>query len=102
MGPIRGGVLAEKSFVKFRTSNLRLAGVSTPLETGDLLLSDIVVAARAELSRLPGPMPPVIEKPTEVVILRREVGLNGERYAPGRHVVPVSKAAGLRSIEAGR
>jgi len=79
-----------------------LAGVSTPLETGDLLPSDIVVAAQAELSRPPGPMPPVIEKPTDVVILRREVSSNGERLAPGRHVVPASKAAGLRSIDAGR
>ena len=44
----------------------------------------------------------VADEPTEVVILRREVSLNGERFAPGRHVVPASKAAGLRSIEAGR
>jgi len=28
--------------------------------------------------------------------------VNGERFAPGRHVVPASKAAALRSIDVGR
>jgi len=44
----------------------------------------------------------VANEPTEVLILKSECGLNGERFAPGRHVVPVSKAAALRAIEAGR
>ena len=46
--------------------------------------------------------PPVAEEATEVVNLTRECSLNGERFAPGRHVVPASKAATLRSIGAGR
>jgi hypothetical protein len=36
------------------------------------------------------------------VILKNECGLNGERFAPGRHVVPVGKAAALRALDAGR
>jgi hypothetical protein len=47
-------------------------------------------------------VPPIAEEPTEVVNLKRECSLNGERFAPGRHVVPASKAVALRSIEAGR
>src|SRR5262249_57583306 len=59
--------------------------------------------AQAGPSRSPEPTtPPVAEEPTEVVILRREVGLNGERFTPGRHVVPASKAAARRAIERGR
>ena len=75
---------------------------TAPIETRELLPSDLIVTEPAVPSPPEPPPPPVAEEPTEVVILRREVGLNGERFAPGRHVVPVSKAAGLRSIEAGR
>src|SRR5262249_17520079 len=46
--------------------------------------------------------PPVAEEPTEVVNLKRECSVNGERFAPGRHVVPASKAAALRAIDVGR
>jgi hypothetical protein len=44
----------------------------------------------------------VADEPTEVVILRREIGLNGERFAPGRYVVPSAKAAALRALDTGR
>jgi len=69
----------------------------------DLLPIETILAARAAPSPSPGPpAPPVVEEPNEVVTLRREVSVNGERFAPGRHIVPASKAAALRSIEAGR
>src|SRR5262245_29382402 len=69
----------------------------------DLLPMETILAARAAPSPPPEPsVPLVVEEPTEVVILRREVGLNGERFAPGRHVVPAAKASALRSIEANR
>jgi len=69
----------------------------------DLLPIETIVAAQAAPSRGPeATPPPVAEEPTEVVILRREVWLNGERFGPGRYVVTESKAAGLRALEAGR
>ena len=69
----------------------------------DLLPIETILAARAAPSPSPGPpAPPVVEEPNEVVTLRREVSVNGERFTPGRHIVPASKAAALRSIEAGR
>src|SRR5262245_49855494 len=65
----------------------------------DLLPVEEILAALATNSRSPEPPPPVAEEPTEMVILRRECSVNGERFAPGRHVVPASKAAGLRAID---
>ena len=68
----------------------------------DLLPEEEILAALGAPSWSPEPPPPVVEEPTELVVLRRECGLNGERFAPGRHVVPASKAAGLRAIDVGR
>ena len=69
----------------------------------DLLPIETILAARAAPGPPPGPPAPLpVEEPTEVVILRREVSLNGERFAPGRYMVPASKAVALRAIEAGR
>ena len=69
----------------------------------DLLPLETILEALAAPSRAPEPTSkPVAEEPTETVILRREVSVNSERFGPGRHVVPASKAAALRSIEAGR
>jgi len=68
----------------------------------DLLPEEEILAALAAPTRSPEPPPLVVKEPTEVVSLRRECSLNGERFAPGRHVVPASKAAGLRAIDVGR
>ena len=69
----------------------------------DLLPLETILEALAAPSRAPEPTSkPVAEEPTETVILRREVSVNSERFGPGRHVVPASKAAALRAIEAGR
>ena len=68
----------------------------------DLLPMEEILATLAAPSRSPEPPPPVVEEPTEVVVLRRECSVNGERFAPGRHVVPASKAAALRAIDVGR
>ena len=78
---------------------------TAPSEVEELLPANAVAVlpAQAKPSSSPEPTPPpVAEEPTEVVILRRECSVNGERFALGRHVVPVSKAVALRSIEAGR
>jgi len=79
---------------------------STPLETGELLPVDIILEAQETLTRPPDPdrTPPVepVAEPTEVVILRHDCGLNGEIFRAGRHVVPVSKAIGLRALDGGR
>ena len=68
----------------------------------DLLPMETTLDTQAAPSRSPEPTSPVTEEPTEVVNLKRECSLNGERFAPGRHVVPAAKAAGLRAIERGR
>src|SRR5262245_42855758 len=68
----------------------------------DLLPEEEILAALAAPSQSPEPPPAVAEEPTEIVILRRECSVNGERFAPGRHVVPASKAAALRAIDVGR
>ena len=69
----------------------------------DLLPEEEILAALAAPSRSPEPPPPAVaEEPTQIVILRRECSVNGERFAPGRHVVPASKAAALRAIDVGR
>ena len=67
----------------------------------DLLPMETILAAAPSRSPEPPP-PPVAEEATEVVNLTRECSLNGERFAPGRHVVPASKAAALRAIDVGR
>jgi len=67
----------------------------------DLLPIETILAAAPSRSPEPPP-PPVAEEATEVVNLTRECSLNGERFAPGRYIVPASKAATLRSIGAGR
>src|SRR5215471_12490748 len=62
----------------------------------DLLPEEEAQAAHAAPSCSPEPTPkPVAEEATEVVNLKREVWLNGERFGPGRHVVTPSKAVGL-------
>ena len=69
----------------------------------DLLPMETILAARAAPSPSPEPpTPPVVEEPNEIVTLRREVSVTGERFAPGRYMVPASKAVALRAIEAGR
>ena len=45
----------------------------------DLLPEEEILAALAGPSRSPEPPPTVAEEPTETVILRREVSVNGER-----------------------
>src|SRR5262249_48679761 len=77
---------------------------TAPSEVEELLPAHAVPAAptQAKPGRSPEPTsPPVVEEPTEVVNLRREVWLNGERFGPGRYVVTEAKAAGLRAIERG-
>jgi len=69
----------------------------------DLLPVEEILEAQAAPSRSPEPTAKLVtEEPTEVVNLKREVWLNGERFGPGRHVVTPSKAVGLRDIERGR
>ena len=68
----------------------------------DILPEEEAQAAHAAPSCSPEPTPkPVAEESTEVVNLRREVWLNGERFAPGRYVVTPSKATGLRALDRG-
>jgi hypothetical protein len=68
----------------------------------DLLPLETILAAQDAPSRAPEPPLPVAEEATEVVNLKRECSLNGERFAPGRYVVTPSKAAALRSLDRGR
>jgi hypothetical protein len=69
---------------------------------GGVVLLDPSGTAWPEITEPDTRAPAPIDEPTEVVILKSACGLNGERFAPGPHIVPASKAAVLRAIDVGR
>src|SRR5262252_6299894 len=69
---------------------------AAPSERRDDL--ETTLEAQADPSRSSEPKSPIPEEATEVVNLTRECSLNGERFAPGRYIVPASKAATLRAF----